>query len=229
MISPLTAILQVLFPTSCVCCGDILVAGEKMICVNCLTQLEKTHFAPIFDNPVERLLIGRIPFEAATATYYFRRNNPVRSVVHAMKFHSCPELCLPMGRQMAFDLIGSGRFDDIDVIVPVPLHWVRRLRRGYNQSELLCRGIAEVMHRPIENGVLIRHRYTPKQSQQTGDRRVENVQDAFRVKHPEQLEGKHILLVDDVLTTGATLAACADALCTVEGLRISVATFCIAH
>ena len=227
MISPLTAILQVIFPSSCVCCGNILVVGEKMICVNCLTQLDKTYYSSMPDNPAERQLTGRIPFEAATATYHFRKGNTVRSVVHAMKFHTCPELCIPMGRLMALDLMSSGRFDDIDLLVPVPLHWFRRMQRGYNQSELLCRGISETMHRPIESHALIRHHYTPKQSQLKGTQRTENVKGAFRVKHPERLEGKHILLVDDVLTTGATLVACADALQSVEGIRISVATFSI--
>lgn len=227
--SPLKAILQVLFPATCACCGDVLVNGEQQICLNCLTDLDRSHFGPITWNTAEQMLSGRTPFVAATALYRFRQENTVRKAVHAMKFHSCTELCLLMGRQMGLALIGSGRFDDVDLLVPVPLHWRRRLQRGYNQSELLCRGIAEVMPREVNTTALIRHRYTRQQSRQSGTQRVGNVEGAFRVRHPEALQGKHVLLVDDVLTTGATLAACCDALREVDDVRISIATFSIAR
>ena len=227
--SPLKAILQVLFPATCACCGDVLVSGERQICLNCLTDLDRSHFGPITWNTAEQMLSGRTPFVAATALYRFRQENTVRKAVHAMKFHSCTELCLLMGRQMGLALIGSGRFDDVNLLVPVPLHWRRRLQRGYNQSELLCRGIAEVMPREVNTTALIRHRYTQQQSRQSGTQRVGNVEGAFRVRHPEALQGKHVLLVDDVLTTGATLAACCDALREVDGVRISIATFSIAR
>lgn len=227
--SPLKAILQVLFPATCACCGDVLVSGERQICLNCLSDLDRSHYSPLPNNPAEQMLSGRIPFVAATSLYHFRQENMVRNAVHAMKFHSCTELCLLMGRQMGLTLIGSGRFDDVDLLVPVPLHWVRRLQRGYNQSELLCRGIAEVMPREINTTALIRHRYTKQQSRQSGTQRVGNVEGAFRVRQPEALQSKHVLLVDDVLTTGATLAACCDALGKVEGIRISIATFSIAR
>ena len=116
----------------------------------------------------------------------------------------------------------------MDVLVPVPLHWLRKLQRGYNQSLLLCRGIAEVWPRPVVKDVVVRHRYTRQQSRQLGPQRGTNVEGAFSLKHGERLAGKHVLLVDDVLTTGATLGACAVALVQTEGVRISVATLCIA-
>lgn len=146
-----------------------------------------------------------------------------------MKFHGNSELCILMGRQMGLDLLQSGRFDDIDLLVPVPLHWRRRLQRGYNQSELLCRGIAEVLGRPVNSRSLRRHRYTHQQSLQSSLDREENVKDAFCIRHPEKLEGHHILLVDDVLTTGATLGSCGEALKSVKNLKISVATLSIAR
>lgn len=222
-------LLQVLFPTSCACCGEVLVQGENQICLHCLTSLTHTHYSGHDDNHTERLIGGRIThLQHATSLLSFHKGNTVQKVVHAMKFHKNSDLCLFMGRQMGLDLLHSGRFDDIDLLVPVPLHWLRRLRRGYNQSELLCRGIAEVMHREVNTKALVRHRYTSQQSLTSATDRENNVEGAFRVKHPEQLEGRHILLVDDVLTTGATLVSCCDALSTVKNMKISIATLSIA-
>lgn len=164
----------------------------------------------------------------ATSMLTFHHGNTVQKVVHAMKFHHNSDLCLLMGRQLGMELLHSARFDDVDLLMPVPLHWRRRLQRGYNQSELLCRGIAEVMPREVNTKSLVRHRHTSQQSLTSAADRESNVEGAFRVRHPEQLEGHHILLVDDVLTTGATLVSCCDALEQIKGIHISIATLSIA-
>ncbi len=222
-------LLQTLFPSTCACCGDVLLTGEKQICINCLANLTATFYSAHDDNHTERQLAGRIPYQHATSLYVFRKGNTVQQLVHAMKFHSNSDLCIFMGRQMGLELLHSGRFDNIDLLVPVPLHWRRRLQRGYNQSELLCRGISEVMGRPVNKRALVRHRNTHQQSMQASGDREENVRDAFSVRHPDDLQGKHLLLVDDVLTTGATLGSCCDALKLVNNLKISIATLSIAH
>ena len=222
-------ILQVLFPSTCACCDEVLVQGERQICLSCLTSLTRTLYSGHDDNHTERLLVGRVPaLENATSIYTFQQGNTVQKLVHAMKFHKNSDLCLMMGRQMGQELLHSARFDDIELLVPVPLHWRRHLKRGYNQSELLCRGIAEVMRREVNTKAFVRHRYTSQQSLTSAADRESNVEGAFRVKHPEQLEGRHILLVDDVLTTGATLVSCCDALQQVKDIRISIATLSIA-
>lgn len=226
--SPFTAIFQTLFPSTCAACGKVLMNGERQLCLDCIASLYETRNSAVANNVTERRLSSHLPLQAAMSLYRFRHDNTVQHVVHAMKFHDNCELCLMMGRQLGLELLHSGRFNDVDVLVPVPLHWWRRLRRGYNQSELLCRGIAEVMPREIVPNAVIRHRYTRQQSRQHSSQRAANVAGAFRMRRPEALEGRHVLLVDDVLTSGATLSACADALLTVPNLRFSAATFCIA-
>lgn len=224
----LDSLVQTLFPSTCACCGDILMPGEKQLCIKCLADLTATRYTSHNDNRTERLLGGRIAFSKATSIFIFRHGNTVQKTVHAMKFHGDSDLCLLMGRQMGLELLASGRFDDIDLLIPVPLHWWRRLRRGYNQSELLCRGIAQVMHREVNTRALRRHRYTHQQSLQASSDREKNVQGAFSLRRPDDLAGRHILLVDDVLTTGATISSCCDALKNVNNLKISIATFSIA-
>lgn len=220
-------LLQALLPTTCAACGRVLVDGESQLCLHCLTQMVSTGFSDVPNNPAEMRLAGLPNLVAATSLLHYRKSGIVQKVIHSMKFHGNSDLCLIMGRQLALDMMRGGRFDSVDLIVPVPLHWMRRLSRGYNQSLLICRGMVEVMHRPIVTGCLVRHRYTRKQSRQRSVSRSSNVAGAFSIRRPDKLANKHILLVDDVLTTGATLSACADALATIPGIKISVATLSI--
>ena len=224
----LTHILNALFPSTCVACGNTLLGNEQHLCVHCLNNLASTHYSPMPNNPTEQMLAGRTPFVSATSMLHYRHSNTVQHIVHSMKFHGNSDLCILMGRLMGLDLLHSQRFDDIDLLIPVPLHPLRHLARGYNQSQLLCQGIAQNMPRPILHTALIRPRYTRKQSLQQNSQRQTNVKDAFKVRHPEKLAGHHILLVDDVLTTGATLVSCCQALAHIPNLRISIATLSIA-
>lgn len=221
-------LLQAVFPSTCAACGRVLTIGEKQLCVHCLVSLGSTNYSDFADNPAERLLLGLPHLAAATSMLHFRKGSTVQKVIHSMKFHGNSDLCLMMGQQLALDLHRSGRFDDVDMLIPVPLHWLRRLSRGYNQSMLLCQGMSEVLNLPVSHGNLVRHRYTRKQSLQRSATRGSNVEGAFSIRHPERLAGHHLLLVDDVLTTGATLTACADALASVPDIKLSIATLSIA-
>lgn len=222
-----SSVFQLIFPSTCAVCGQVLVGSERQICLDCLEQLQQ---ARIEDHPhslAEMRLQGRVPYTAALSAHVYIKEGVVQHAVHAMKFRGCTELCRLMGRQMGQMLTASGRFDQVDVLVPVPLHWLRQLHRGYNQSHLLCLGIGDITARPVECRSLIRRRYTRQQSLRRGNERADAVAGAFAIRHRERLEGKHVLLVDDVLTTGSTLSACATALATVPGISISVATFSI--
>ena len=228
MLPYLQSVLQALFPSTCVCCGEVLLPSERQVCLGCYTSLATTGYSAHDDNHTERLLTGRIPFVHATSLLYFRQGDNTQRVVHAMKFQGNSELCVIMGVFMGQELLRSARFDDVDILVPLPLHWRRRLQRGYNQSELLCRGIARVLKRPVCKGVLVRHRYTHQQSLLSSAEREDNVDGAFSLRRPERLRGSHILLVDDVMTTGATLASCCQPLTALDDVKISIATLSIA-
>ena len=226
--SPLKALFNVLFPTTCVCCDRTLVVGEHIVCLRCMADVAPVGYSAMHDNPVERRLMGCINLVSASAMCDFVKDGVVQKIVHSMKYHGNADLCRMMGRQMGMDLLHSGRFDDVDVLIPIPLHWYRRMQRGYNQSKLLCDGIVEVFPRPINTTAVVRHRYTRRQSLQNRTGREGNVEGAFRLRRPNELKGCHMLLVDDVLTTGATVRACASVLENVEGLKVSVAVFSLA-
>ena len=176
------------------------------------------------DNPVEKLFWGKIPLERATSYFLYHKGSNFRHILHLLKYEGRSDIGRTMGRFIAEEIAGSGFFDGIDAIVPVPLH-PRKLRaRGYNQSECLASGIADVTGIELDVQAVKRCVHSQTQTRKSAYERWENVAGIFRVDHPERYAGKHILLVDDVLTTGSTVTACADAFAGVEDLRISVLT-----
>lgn len=179
-------------------------------------------------NLVERRFWGRIPIEAGAALLEFKKGNLSQQVVHNIKYRNNQPLGLVMGRQMGAMLRDSHRFDSVDLLLPIPLHRKKERKRGYNQSVLLCRGIAEVFPRPVSIGAVVRQKATDTQTNKTREERLDNMRDVFLLKSSKSLEDKHILLVDDVVTTGATTEACFQAIRAVKGLRISVAFLAVA-
>ena len=146
-----------------------------------------------------------------------------QSVVHQIKYYGNLRLARQFGHLLGSELVASGRFVDVDCLIPVPLHRRRKWQRGYNQSELLCKAMAEVLHKPVVTGNLIRRRYTTSQTRKNRQDRMDNMKEVFAVRHPERLVDRHILLVDDIITTGATIENCYFALRDIPGLRISIA------
>lgn len=223
----LRSLLSILFPTLCCHCGEPLVGNEKHLCTNCMFLIPWTGHAAQADNSTEQRLLGQIPFQAAASLMIFQQGNVAQSIVHQIKYHGNTAMARQYGQLLAEALRQSGRFDSIDYLVPVPLHRRRRRQRGYNQSQLLCEAMSDILQVPVVSDNLYRKQFTESQTHKNRDSRFENMQKAFGLRRPEQFENRHILLVDDVITTGATTQACYLAMKPISGLRISVASLAI--
>lgn len=217
------ALLQLIYPHRCLGCGTDALQQEMMVCAQCVTALPVTGFFDLPGNPVEKSFYGRKKISNAGAAYYFTRDSLLQRLMIEVKYRGNKDAGLFLGRMMGRILSDSPRFSDIDVLVPVPLN-ERKLRlRGYNQALVLCEGIAETWNRKILTDVLVRTRFTETQTKQDRLHRWENMQDVFVINDVYALTNCHILLVDDVITTGATLEACSNSQEAVPGLKLSVA------
>ena len=221
-------LIGLFFPRTCCICGAPLVGGEQEICVGCLMDMPLARGAKRDTNFVEKRLMGRIPVVAVTALLIFSHKNKSQTILHQIKYYGNERLALIMGRQLGQLLANDSRFNDVDLIIPVPLHPRKERRRGYNQSLLLCKGITENFPRPILEDALKRQRHTKSQTRKSRQQRLENMKDVFIVQNPDAIENKHVLLIDDVITTGATTEACCQALLAAANLRISVAALAVA-
>ncbi|WP_294471277.1 ComF family protein [uncultured Bacteroides sp.] len=225
----LYSFISLLFPRCCVVCDRPLAKGEECICAMCNINLPRTNYHLQKDNPMEQLFWGKIPLERATSFFFYRKGSDFRQILHQLKYGGQKEVGAIMGRYMASELSASGFFEGIDVIVPVPLHKRKQRIRGYNQSEWIARGISAVTGICIDTEVIVRQKHTDTQTRKSAFERWENVDGIFALHHADSLKGKHVLVVDDVLTTGATTVACASRLVEIEGVRISVLTLAVAE
>lgn len=214
------------WPNVCLCCSTGLVRGEKYVCGHCMYDLPTTGFHRYHDNPVAQAFWGRVPVEYATAVYFFRKGNNIQKLVHQVKYHDQMKLGIMLGREMGKVLIDSS-FNEVDVVVPVPLHRRKYRRRGYNQSECIARGVAEILGKPLDTHTLIRRIHTASQTRKKRLDRWKNVETAFGLATPDAFAGRHVLLIDDVVTTGATLEACMQVILTAPETKVSVATLAV--
>ncbi|GAE21594.1 ComF family protein [Bacteroides pyogenes] len=224
----LAAFVSLLFPRCCVVCGGPLAQGEACICTMCNINLPRTGYHLRKDNPAERLFWGKIPVERASSFFFYRKGSDYRHILHRLKYRGEKETGEAMGRCMASELLSSGFFSGIDVIVPVPLHRKRHRARGYNQSEWIARGVSGVTGLPVETDSVVRCKHTATQVGKSVFARWENVDGIFSVVRPGRFAGKHVLIIDDVLTTGATTAACACSLVEAGNVRVSILTLAVA-
>ena len=217
------------FPEVCFNCGNSLFRNEKVVCTRCALHLPETNFHRDPDNPVARVFWGRIYLQAATALYYYRKGGAVQKLIHRMKYDGHKEIGLYLGKLLGAEISKSPLFTDIDIIVPVPLHFRKQKKRGFNQAELIAEGIAEVTRIRINTKAVFREVPTDTQTKKSRYKRWDNVSEIFKLRDGHNLDGKHILVVDDVITTGATMEACLQALGAAPGTRLSAVSIAFAH
>jgi ComF family protein len=211
------------FPKNCPACGRPLRLFGANICGRCSQNLPETHFFEAPNNPIEKIFYGRLPISAGAAAWYFHKNSALQALLFQLKYKSNKDVGLFIGKQMGALLAASERFSSIDALVPVPLHPQALSKRGFNQAALICEGIGQVWHKPVLTGAIARTKHTSTQTKQTRAERWDNMEDAFTIKDPTSINGKHLLIIDDVITTGATIEACGKTLLTIKGVRVSVA------
>jgi ComF family protein len=219
----LTDFTHLFFPHTCVGCGSDLLENDQTVCLRCFAQLPETGFYDHPNNPIEKIFYGRLPVKEAMAAYYFTKSSVLQRLIHTLKYRNNPELGLQLGRWMGVLMQKSGRFTQIDALIPLPLFPEKEKKRGYNQAAVLCQGISEIINVPVVKDIVTRKRFTETQTKKGRNERWQNVDGSFDVANPLLLEGKHVLLVDDVITTGATLEACGYAIKEIENIELSIA------
>lgn len=223
-------LLSLIFPRECVGCNSIISVGQEWLCTNCLFDLPKVYSFSNSDNTVTKKLHNRFPFKYARSLFVFKKNNKVQDLLHLLKYYNSPLLAKFLGKKLGNILVSEKIFLDLDLIIPVPLHRGKQKLRGYNQSSYFGSGLSEVINTTFSDKYLFRVKNTETQTKKNRAERAENVSLAFDIRNIEELAGKHILLVDDVITTGATLEACAKTLLKTTNLKeLSIATIAVAE
>jgi len=215
------------FPVLCPACGKNLFKNESILCTDCIYHLPYTNFHLEKDNHVARQLWGRIPFMGSASFLYFRKGSRVQNLMHQLKYNNKPEIGVKLG-EMYGHVLQRSEYNDTDIIIPVPLHPKRLKERGYNQSDHFARGLSNNLGIPLNTEILIRTIATGTQTKRSRFSRYENMKEVFEVRDPDKIAGKHILLVDDVITTGATIEACSLKLLEIPDTKISIVTIAFA-
>jgi len=220
--------LSLLFPRLCYACGNHLLRNEYLICTECYVVIPRTNYHLEKDNPVEQLFWGRCMVERAAAFSYFNKGSRIRNLIHNLKYKGITEVGYELGKIYGLSLNSSDFMKGIDMIIPVPLHPAKERIRGFNQSEIISRGIADATVLSVENKIVERISVSATQTKRSRYERWTNVEGIFSVRDPRMIEGKHVLLVDDVITTGSTIESCANELMKTDGVKVSVVALAFA-
>lgn len=220
--------ISLLFPRLCYACGNHLLRNENLICTECYVVIPRTNYHIEDENPVAKLFWGRCLIEKAAAFSYYNKGSRIRELIHNLKYKGIKEIGFELGRIYGLSLKSSGFTNDIDLIIPVPLHPSKKRIRGFNQSDFISMGISEITGLPVDTDSLVRIAGSATQTNRSRYERWINVEGIFRVTDPDIIRYRHILLVDDVITTGSTIESCTSELLKVEGVRVSVVAIAFA-
>ncbi len=219
--------LYLFYPTYCAACNNALHKNERLLCTSCRHELPLGNFHNVNAKKIEKVFYGRVNIENAASLFVFQKNGLVQNLIHNLKYKGREEIGEELGRWLGEKLLQNTDYQDIDSVVPVPLHKKRLRERGYNQVEKFGLEIAKKLNIEYIDAVLKKKLYNTKQSKRNRDSRWVNTSETFDIENASLLENKHILLVDDIVTTGATIEACAHALKSIPNIKISIATMAI--
>ncbi len=220
----LNHIINLFYPQVCPACGNLLMQNEETVCLSCRYLLPKTMYEKNADNPLAQSFWGQVDFHAVTAEFFFSKTGKVQHLLHQLKYQGNKDAGFFLGQQLGESIKDSELFQGIDYIIPIPLHPKKEHLRGYNQSLVISQGVEDKTNIPIMRDCLARKVFTSTQTKKSRDERWENVKDIFEIRNHKMLENKHVLIIDDVLTTGATLLAAGKTLSQIRNIKMSAAT-----
>lgn len=222
-----TCLFDLLFPRSCVVCGERLGETEKWLCTSCFLSLPRTNFAAYPEtNPMVDFFERHFVPERVAAWFYYKHGSPFSQIIHELKYHHQPEIGHFIGRKVVEEFASHRFFDDIHGLIPMPLTKRRERQRGYNQCQKIARGISEATGIPILDGVVARNRFYESQTRMSTQERKANVDGAFELVAPEAVKNRHVLVIDDVVTTGSTMVSLCKELLKIPSVRVSIFSVC---
>jgi len=207
----------------------VLFPYEQFLCLHCLHNLPETRYHEFDDSPLSKLFLGRVQVENVGAFLFYKKGNRVQKILHYLKYNGGKEIGSFLGNLYGAQLVQDEKWKTINTIIPIPLHKNKEKKRGYNQSEWIARGLSAGMQIPYSTDILVRSEFTETQTKKSRFHRWENVKEVFQLANTEAIENKHVLLCDDVLTTGATLEAAIQKLVAVSSVKVSVVTLATAQ
>jgi len=222
------AFLGLLYPEFCVACNGKLYQQEDTICTKCMYNIPRTNFHKIQNNIAEQIFWGRVNIEKAVSFFYFHKESKYQQMIHKLKYKNQKYIGEKLGQIYGSELIVDGVFNNIDYIIPVPLHTKRQYQRGYNQSEQIAVGLKKFLKAEVLTNILYRKIYTTSQTRKHRYERWKNIENVFGIKNAHKISEKNILLVDDILTTGATIESCINTIVkNTTNVKINILTIAI--